>query len=196
MRTVSPVLAVVLLLASPAVPGRGSFDAVPASGVIEYAFTPGGDAAGLVVRAVRSARKTVSVQAFSFTHKNIAQALIDAHLRGVKVEVIADANQIELIEHNVIPMLAEAGVPVLLDAEHASAHDKVMVIDPDGERPTVVTGSFNFTFAAQYRNSENLLVLRGNRELAHAYLENWRRHRSHARPYSATDAVVPQRNLP
>jgi phosphatidylserine/phosphatidylglycerophosphate/cardiolipin synthase-like enzyme len=58
-----------------------------------------------------------------------------------------------------------------------------MVLDPDGERPVVVTGSFNFTFSAQYRNAENVLVLRGNRELARAYLDDWRRHRAHARPY-------------
>jgi phosphatidylserine/phosphatidylglycerophosphate/cardiolipin synthase-like enzyme len=183
MKGVRPAVTVALLLICAALPAAERADAVVGSGVIEYAFTPGADAAGLVLRSVRSARKAIYVQAFSFTHRDIAQALIDARRRGVQVEVIADASQIALIEHNVIPMLAAAGVPVLVDAGHASAHDKVMIIDPDTERCAVVTGSFNFTFAAQYRNAENVLVLRSNRELAKAYLENWQRHRSHSSAY-------------
>ncbi|HWQ39655.1 MAG TPA: phospholipase D family protein [Burkholderiales bacterium] len=162
---------------------RETYDAIPGSGLIEYAFTPGSDAAGLIIRTLRGARNAVYVQAFSFTHVDIARALIEAHRRGVEVQVIADAGQTEKIEHNVISRLVRAGVPVMLDAEHVSAHNKVMVIDPDGEQPVVITGSFNFTFAAQYRNAENLLVLRGNRELARAYLDNWQRHREHARRY-------------
>jgi phosphatidylserine/phosphatidylglycerophosphate/cardiolipin synthase-like enzyme len=52
--------------------------------------------------------------------------------------------------------LANQGVPTLIDANHAISHNKVMVID--GE--LVVTGSFNFTKAAQEKNAENLLVIR------------------------------------
>ena len=47
----------------------------------------------------------------------------------------------------------------------------------------VITGSYNFTFAAQYRNAENLLLLRGGPRTTHAYADNWRRHRAHSRPY-------------
>ena len=43
-----------------------------------------------------------------------------------------------------------------IDAQHAIAHNKVMIID--GE--TVITGSFNFTKAAEENNAENLLVFR------------------------------------
>jgi phosphatidylserine/phosphatidylglycerophosphate/cardiolipin synthase-like enzyme len=172
-----------LLVVAAAAHARQAADAIAATGIIEYAFTPGSDAAGLIVKTVAAARHEIYVQAFSFTHRDIAGALIEAHARGVKVELVADASQTELIEHNVLPSLARAGIPVLLDAEHVSAHNKTMVLDPDGERPVVVTGSFNFTFSAQYRNAENVLVLRGNRELARAYLDDWRRHRAHARPY-------------
>jgi phosphatidylserine/phosphatidylglycerophosphate/cardiolipin synthase-like enzyme len=174
-----------LLLLVPVLPVRSfeASDVVPATGIIEYAFTPGDDAAGLIVRAIDAARLQILVQAFSFTHSGIAGALIRAERRGVDVNVIADMEQIDLIDHNVIPQLAEAGIPVFTDAEHAAAHNKVMVIDAGEKAPVLITGSFNFTHAAQFRNAENLLVFRGNHELSRAYLDNWNRHLKHSTRY-------------
>ena len=166
----------------------GAFDAsniVSGSGTIEYAFSPEDDAAGLAVSAIDAARSQVLVQAFSFTHERIAAALIRAHRRGLDVQVIADPGQIELIDHNVVGLLATGGVPVFTDGAHLSAHNKIIVIDARSDQPVLVTGSFNFTFAAQFRNAENLLVFRGNHELARAYQDNWDRHHSHSAPYGA-----------
>jgi len=173
------LLLALLLLAQPA-RGFEASDIVYGTGTIEYAFTPGDDAAGLIVRAIEGARFQILVQAFSFTHAEIAGALIRAERRGVDVKVIADAEQIELIDHNVIPQLVEAGIPVFTDAEHTAAHNKVMVIDAGAKAPVLITGSFNFTHAAQFRNAENLLVFRGNHELTRAYLDNWMRHLKHS----------------
>jgi len=173
------LLLMLLVLAQP-VPGFETSDIVPGIGTIEYAFTPGDDAARLIVRAIDGARFQILVQAFSFTHIEIAGALIRAERRGVDVKVIADAEQIDLIDHNVIPQLVEAGIPVFTDAEHAAAHNKVMVIDAGTKAPALITGSFNFTHAAQFRNAENVLVFRGNHELTRAYLDNWMRHLRHS----------------
>ena len=172
-------LLVLLVLAQPA-RGFEASDIVPGTGIIEYALTPGDDAAGLIVRAIDGARFQILVQAFSFTHAGIAGALIRAERRGVDVKVIADAEQIDLIDHNVIPQLVDAGIPVFTDAEHAAAHNKVMVIDAGEIAPVLITGSFNFTHAAQFRNAENVLAFRGNHELTRAYLENWMRHLKHS----------------
>jgi phosphatidylserine/phosphatidylglycerophosphate/cardiolipin synthase-like enzyme len=58
-----------------------------------------------------------------------------------------------------------------------------MLIDADDILPVVITGSYNFSYSAQARNAENLLIMRGNAPLARAYLANWRRHRDDALAY-------------
>lgn len=151
-------------------------------GSAQVAFTPGDEAGEVVVEALRKARKQVLVQTYSFTHKDIAQALVDAKRRGVDVQVIADRQQMESIATSLVVWLVEQGVPVWIDAEHAAAHNKVMVIDNGTPGAVVITGSFNFTQAAQHRNAENLLLLRGNPTLAEAYAANWRRHKIHSLP--------------
>lgn len=175
------VFLIVLALAS-LVAGAGEPLRLDARGSIEVAFTPGDDAGALVVEAIRRARKQVLVQAYSFTHKGIAQALVEAKRRGVDVQMIADRQQMESVATSRVVWLAEQGVPVWIDAEHAAAHNKVMIIDNGGPEAIVITGSYNFTHAAQYRNAENLLLLRGNPALAEAYAANWRRHKIHALP--------------
>lgn len=156
---------------------------IQASGTLELAFTPGDKADRIIIDSIQSARKQVLVQSFSFTHKGIALALVAAHQRGIDVQLISDEAQIERMERSQIPALADAGLHVFVDAAHDSAHNKIMLIDPQSAGAIVMTGSFNFTHAAQYRNAENLLVFRGNPALVQAFLDNWKRHRAHAHPF-------------
>jgi len=54
------------------------------------------------------------------------------------------------------------------------------------DRKIVITGSFNFTKAAEYKNAENLLIIQSS-ELAKVYTENWKHHREHSEPYDPRD---------
>ena len=182
------VLSLLALAGAPALafdlPAAGKGSAIAASGTVQVLFTPGDDAAGQIVQAIEHAQKQVLVQTFSFTSREIAQALIAASRRGVDVQVITDAEQIRRMERSQVSAVADGGVPVFVDSLHDSAHNKIMVIDAGTADPVVITGSFNFTHAAQFRNAENLLLFRHNRELTTAYLENWRRHREHSRVFA------------
>jgi len=119
-----------------------------------------------VVDALTSAKKSVLVQAYSFTSAPIAKALVDAHRRGVEVKVILDRSN-RTAHYSAATFLAHAGIPVWIDAQHAIAHNKVMIIDGN----TILTGSFNFTKAAEQQNAENLVTIR-DAALAEQYTAN------------------------
>jgi phosphatidylserine/phosphatidylglycerophosphate/cardiolipin synthase-like enzyme len=157
--------------------------ALPATGTVQAAFTPGDDAGKLITDAIDNAQHQVLVQAFSFTHRKIADALVAAKHRGVDVKVISDKNQIHRIPTSLIWKIAAEGVPVFADSDHDSAHNKVIVIDAGSPDPTLITGSFNFTHAAQYKNAENVLLIKGNAALTDLYRKNWQHHYEHSLPY-------------
>lgn len=64
-----------------------------------------------------------------------------------------------------------------------TVHNKVIVIDAKSAHATVITGSYNFTWTAQHRNAENILIARSNPVLAARYAANWERHRQDASLY-------------
>lgn len=123
------------------------------------------------------------VQAYLLTSKKIAHALIAAYRRGIDVRVLADAEQFAKGESSMLPELATAGVDVWLETKYQNAHNKVIVIDAITPGATVITGSFNFTWSAQHKNAENILIVRGNPALAARYAMNWERHKQDATPY-------------
>ncbi len=172
------ILALILALcAATAVPSA------LAAEIIAVCFTPGGACTDVVVDQIASAQQQVLVQAYSFTSPEIVTALAAAKRRGVDVQVILDKSNVckdgAMCEKKgaiAAETLEIAGVPVLIDRIHGIAHNKVMIVD--GIR--VITGSFNFTRAAQARNAENLLVIK-DQGLAGRYVRNWRERAKYSR---------------
>jgi len=168
-----PLLIFTIHSITPSYAQQSSFDDVK----VRTCFTPGGDCTDEIVKEIGKAKSEILVQAYSFTSKPIAKALVDIHKKGVKVEAILDKSQ-RSERYTSATFLANSGIPTYIDEKHAIAHNKVIIID----KTTVITGSFNFTKAAQERNAENLLVIK-SKELAGAYRDNWKLHREHSQPY-------------
>lgn len=160
-----------------------------ASGTVEVLFTPWDDAEGALLREIGAAKKSIHAQAYLLTSRNIARALIAAHTQGIRLVLLADREMVLKSDKSLVPQLHEAGVEVYLETRYAAAHNKILLIDAEGDKPVVITGSYNFSFSAQARNAENLLILRGNRALTRTYLANWWRHRDEALPY--VEALLP-----
>lgn len=146
----------------------------PAASAVSVRFSPRGGCTAAIVKEVAQAREEILLQAYSFTSREIASAVARRRREGVKVEAILDSGN-RTGKYSAATFLAHAGVPVLIDAAHAIAHNKVIVIDGR----TVITGSFNFTRAAEERNAENLLILH-NAGLARKYIDNYLEHKAHS----------------
>ena len=132
-----------------------------------------------IVNAIRDAKRTVRVQCFNFTNRTIGRALQDAHRRRIEITVLADQQQFEKGGAFILRDLKHAGITIKLDGSHTAAHNKVILIDDEGANPKIITGSFNFTQAAQKSNAENVVFIHDNKALTTAFRENWKRHWQH-----------------
>jgi phosphatidylserine/phosphatidylglycerophosphate/cardiolipin synthase-like enzyme len=149
---------------------------------ISIYFSPDGGCEAAIIDQIRKAKKTIDMQAFSFTNTDIANALAAAHDRGLKVRAIFDKD--ETGDHySGATYVFHHNIATYTDGEHQIAHNKVIILDGQ----TVITGSFNFTKQAERSNAENLLVITGKRKLADAYEKNFEMHLGHSKPYTQKD---------
>ena len=146
---------------------------------IDVFFSPKGGATDTIVQELSRSKKEILVQAYSFTSAPIAKALVDAHKRGVKVTVVLDKSQ-RSEKYSSADFVNNAGILTYIDDKHTIAHNKIMIID----QAVVITGSFNFTKAAEEKNAENLLVIKGEPGLVKKYIANFLDHLGHSERYS------------
>lgn len=159
------------LVTASAVHAETVFSPPPA---VAVCFTPGEDCDKALIAEINSAQSTVRMAAYSMTSESIADALIAARQRGVKVWVVLDKGQWKARKAQGHRM-REHGVGVRYDGEHQLMHNKFVVIDIQ----QTATGSYNFTKSAQKRNAENMLFI-DDKDTAQEYADNWGWHWSHA----------------
>ncbi|MFZ3115776.1 MAG: phospholipase D family protein [Syntrophales bacterium] len=142
-------------------------------------FSPQDQCSEAIVKEITRAKAKILIQAYTFNSSEVVAALLQAHARGVAIEIILDKSNL-WAKSSAGFTVSQAGIPTYIDSCHVIANNKVMIIDDN----TVSTGSFNFTETAASKNAENLLIIR-NRELAAVYLDNWAKHKEHAVRYDS-----------
>lgn len=144
-------------------------------------FTPAQACADLIVSILDHAQSEIRLQAYGFTSPPILSALVSAKRRGVDVAVILDKSDDRVSSGrrgSAAEFVARAGIPVFIDYRPAIAHNKVIVVD----KHIVVTGSYNFTAAAEHRNTENVTMIDSS-EVASRFLSNWESRRAVSRAF-------------
>ncbi len=143
---------------------------------IQVYFTPWDQAENAIVQNIGQAKHSIYIQTYVWTSKILHQAILDAKNRGVAIFVLADKDQMTASKYSLVPNLVNEGIAVKLEVKYQNAHNKVMIIDyNDATQAKVITGSYNFSHSAQYKNSENLLIIQDSK-IARAYYENWQKH--------------------
>jgi len=137
---------------------------------VDTCFSPDDGCTALLARAIASAQDNVVFLAYSFTSDELADALIERSRQGVTVEGVMESSQVKSNRGTDLERMLAAGLDVRLDSNPNQMHAKIMVIDGQ----TVALGSFNFTFSAETRNDENLLIIQ-NPQIAALYLAEFER---------------------
>jgi len=108
-----------------------------------------------LANAIGQIQNTLDIAAFEMNNEVIAEAILDAHERGVTVRIVTDDEHGIEDDDGVLQRIADAGVPVVDDDRSALMHNKFMIMDSEA----VWTGSWNYTINGTYRNNNNAIVL-------------------------------------
>ncbi|MCD6239424.1 MAG: hypothetical protein DRP50_00515 [Thermotoga sp.] len=130
---------------------------------VETFFSPEDGIEEEIIKSISRARKGVYIEMYSFTDYRIANALRILLSRGIDVKILLDEDWNTQNKYSIYYKLDEHDPlfkHIRLDGNKIGLlHDKVMIIDPEGSKPTVITGSYNYTKSANYRNDENAVFI-------------------------------------
>ncbi len=136
---------------------------------IKVYFSPNGGCRRAIITEIDSAKKEILVAMYYFTNREIAQALVRAKDRGVKIKVLLDESQTKE-KFSKYRYLINRGMNVHIDRKNGLMHNKFAIIDGF----ILITGSYNWTSSAEHKNRENLLIIK-NKDLAQRYIAEFHR---------------------
>ena len=141
--------------------------------VVRAVFSPEEDVKQLIIDEINKAEHGIYFCIFTFTDKDIANAMIEKAKQGVKIYGVFDSFQARS-QYSIFRYFEEKNAPVNYKTDYNKGflHHKFMVIDPlTNSNPTVITGSKNWTLAADRVNDESTLIIRSSRIAAKYFYE-------------------------
>lgn len=107
-----------------------------------------------IIKNINQAEAFINIAMYIFTDKEIALPLINAQKRGAKVRLYLDKDQVDY-KYSQSRFLVQKGIKVRISSNNYIMHHKFATID----NRLLLTGSYNWTFSANNRNDENLMVI-------------------------------------
>lgn len=142
---------------------------------VQVLFSPEDNAVSYLIPLLRRAQKSIRFMAYSFTHEELAQAMLERAGNNVDVRGIFETRG-SLTPYSAFRPFFCARLVVRQDGNPRTFHHKVIIIDDH----ILITGSLNFSQNANDPNNENVLVI-DNRAVAAPYLQEFERRWAEAR---------------
>lgn len=121
----------------------------------EVYFSPGKSCRAAILNQIQTASNSLDICVFTISDDFIANALVLAYKRNLKVRIITDNDKTE-DKGSDIDRFHKEGLDVKIDDTSHHMHHKFMVVDGK----VAITGSYNWTRSAAKFNHENLLLTR------------------------------------
>ena len=107
-----------------------------------------------IIKNINQAEAFINIAMYIFTDREIAIPLVKARERGVKVRLYLDKDQVDY-QYSQSRFLVQKGIKTRISTNNYIMHNKFAIID----NRILLTGSYNWTFSANNRNDENLMVI-------------------------------------
>ena len=133
-------------------------------------FSPESDTISPLLHEINSAEKSMLIMALVFTHDQLGAAIRHRHKSGILIEAVFEVRSVNTLGSEYDKFI-DTGIKIKVDKGPGLMHHKVIIIDEE----TVITGSYNFSRNAEIRNSENLLIIKDNKDIAQAYIGEYNR---------------------
>lgn len=117
-----------------------------------------------LLSTIRNAKSHIRIAMMVWTDPELEQAVLDAHKRGVLVEVLMQDMQ-DTVSRN----LKKAGVFITTNPHLNFMHNKWMWVDEE----ILINGSANWSRSTFTRNDESFLVLKNLNKNQNSYLEEY-----------------------
>ena len=138
---------------------------------VECYFSPSDRTTSRIAAAIGTAVHSVAVGTMTLTRSDLAAGLLAAKTAGRKVRIILDNNT---DTGSQFAFLQSQGIDIHLKAGAGLFHHKYMIADAENPAgsPVTVTGSHNWSNAAENSNNENTLLIRDG-IVANQYLQEF-----------------------
>ncbi|BDS13326.1 phospholipase D-like domain-containing protein [Aureispira anguillae] len=138
---------------------------------IEAYFSPSDHTTDEIESGLYSADHNIEFCILSYTRNELGTAIRNEHQSGVfEHGIMENINDIG----SEFPWLQGQGVNILADNHATDLHHKYAIVDAEhvNSDPLVITGSHNWTTAAEERNDENTLIIH-DADIANLYLQEF-----------------------